>query len=169
MKYLMVWNFKTSGTTENCTKVIAIPNEESFLRSSSEPRRVSPKKSYIRGGNFLVWLLIFVLFTFSFVFGQVEESFTYDDKGRRDPLLPLVDENGRYLLEADSLYFPAELNLSGILWDPEGKSSALINNQIVKIGESTCGFMIEDITQDSVTVSKDGKEYIISLATEGKE
>ena len=137
----MVWNSKTSDTTENCTKVIA-------------------------EGNFLVWLSIFLLLTFNSAFGQVEESFVYDDKGRRDPFRPLLDEDGRYLLEADVVYSSDELNLSGILWDPRGRSSCLINEQIVRVGESIYGFTVKNMTKDSVTISKNGREFILRLSNE---
>jgi hypothetical protein len=100
------------------------------------------------------------------VFSQEEGIFIYDDKGRRDPFRALVDENGQYLLEEDRYYSSDELEVSGILWDPSGKSSALINNQIAAVGEVIFGFMVEDITKDAVTLSKDGKEYIIRLSIE---
>lgn len=113
--------------------------------------------------------LIFLYVTCAFAFAQEDESFIYDDKGRQDPFSPVVGKNGRYLLETEVFYSPDELNLSGILWDPQGASSCLINNQIVKIGESIGGFMVENITKDSVTITKDGKEYILRLSIEKKE
>jgi len=117
-----------------------------------------------------IWLLIFFQFVFiNFAFGQVEESFTYDDKGRRDPFLALVDETGQYLLEEGLFYSPDELNLSGILCDPQGRSSAIINNEIVKEGESIYGFTIKNIVKDRVILSKSGKEYIIQLSIEKEE
>ena len=103
----------------------------------------------------LILLLLSLFLSFNLEVAQAEEAFTYQDKGRRDPFRPLVDQNGRYLLETELDYSSGELNLSGILWDPQGKSSALINNQIVGIGESVCGFMVKDITKDSVTISRD--------------
>ena len=113
-----------------------------------------------------IWLLIFLLLTFNSAFGQAEEAFIYEDKGKRDPFRPLVDEDGRYLLEADVIYSSDELNLSGILWDPQGKSSCLINDQIVRAGESIYGFTVKNITKDSVTISKDGREFILKLSNE---
>ena len=116
----------------------------------------------------LVLFLIFLLLKFSPAFGQTPESFVYTDKGRRNPFIPLVDKDGRYLLGEEELYSSDELSLSGILWDPQGRSSCLLNNQIVKVGESVYGFTIKNITKDSVTVSKEGKEYIIRVSTEGE-
>lgn len=121
--------------------------------------------------NQFVLLLISLIFLCSFVCAQEQggDSFIYDDKGKRDPFLPLVDEGGRYLLDSELPYSFGELKVTGILWDSEGKSSALINNKVVAIGESISGFMVKDISKDSVTVSKGGKEYIIRLSTEKKE
>ena len=116
--------------------------------------------------KFYFWLSTFLVLTFSMAFGQLEGSFVYTDNGRRDPCLPLVDESGRYLLDTESSDSSAELRLSGILWDPQGKSSCLINNQIVKVGESVSGFMIKSITKDTVTLSKDSKECILRLSIE---
>ena len=118
--------------------------------------------------KYLKELLISLTLICGTLFAQTEQPIRYDDKGRRDPFLPLIDENGRYLSHTESLSFD-ELKLSGILWDPQGASSCLINNQIVKLGESICGFMLEDISKDNITLSKDGKEYIIQLSIEEKE
>ena len=115
--------------------------------------------------NFVL-LLIFLLLQSSLVFAQEEEPFIYTDKGKRDPFVPLVDENGRYLLDSEEFCTFEDLNLSGILWDPKGKSSALINNQIVKTGESIGGFRVTNVTKDSVTLFKNGKEYILRLSIE---
>jgi len=113
-----------------------------------------------------IWLSIFLLLTFSFAFGESGEAFVYDDKGRRDPFRPLVDENGRYLLEADVVYSSDELNLSGILWDPQGRSSCLINDQIARVGESIYGFTVKNITKNTVTISKNGRDFILNLSIE---
>jgi len=112
--------------------------------------------------------LIILFLSLGVVFSQVQESFIYNDKDKRDPFVPLVDKDGRYLLGEDEFCSPDELKLSGILWDPQGKSSCLINNQIVKAGECIYGFTIKNISKNSITVSKDGKEYIIHVAMEGE-
>lgn len=109
-------------------------------------------------------IIIASLLKFNFIFAQDEEPFIYNDKGRRDPFFPLVDEHGKYRLDSGLPYSADQLNLSGILWDPQGKSSALINDEIVPVGESICGFKIVDIAKDSVTLSKDGREFTIRLS-----
>ena len=115
--------------------------------------------------TFVLLLIIFIL-SYGLVFAQEEETFVYTDKGKRDPFVPLVDENGRYLFDSEEFCTFDDLNLSGILWDPEGKSSCLINNQIVKIGDSIGGFKVTNVTKDSVMLFKNGKEYILRLSIE---
>ncbi len=70
-------------------------------------------------------ILVLSVFIYGFicvnpVCAQEEEPFIYTDKGKRDPFIPLVDENGRYLLDSEEFYTFDELNIAGILWDPEG-------------------------------------------------
>lgn len=118
--------------------------------------------------RYFIWLLALIFFSFNLTFAEEEQPFIYDDQGKRDPFLSLVDKNGRYLLDSSLGDSTAGLNLSGILWDPQGKSSALINNQIVKIGETISGFTVTDISEDSVTVLKNDETYTINVL-EGKE
>lgn len=119
--------------------------------------------------NPFIWILISLLLTFSLAFAEVEESFNYDDKGKRDPFVSLVDDNGYYLLETELLYSSSELQLSGILWDPQGRSSALINNQVVKVGETIYGFTIKDITKEAVVISNGNQEFILRVSIKEKE
>lgn len=115
--------------------------------------------------RWLILALIFLVFEFGPAFSQdlppEYARFVYQDEGRRDIFVPLVDKDGRYLLETEKRYSFSELNLSGILWDPQGNSSALINNQIVMEGETICGFTVKEITRSKVTLFKDDKEYFL--------
>ena len=72
-------------------------------------------------------------------------------------------------MDTELPYTAGELKVSGILWDAQGRSSVLINNQVLVIGEFVSGFKVVDIARDSVSVSKDGREYIIRLSIEQKE
>lgn len=110
---------------------------------------------------FLLVLNLFFLVNLSWA--QTEASFTYDDKNRRDPFSPLVDQSGRFLLGSELFYFSGALELTGILWDAQGGSSALINNKIINEGEIVSGYKVEIITKNSVTFSKNKKEYKIIL------
>jgi len=117
----------------------------------------------------IIFLLILSLFIFTLSFAQIDKTSDYDDKGRRDPFFSLVDEDGRYILGSSLIYSSEGLDLTGILWDVGGNSSALINNEVVKVGDTTSGYNVEKIGKTSVTVSKDGKEFMIRLSTESEE
>lgn len=119
--------------------------------------------------NNFVRLSILLIFVFGLAPLAAEEPFIYDDKGKRDPFVPLVDKDGHYLLDTGTLYSFDELKLFGILWDPEGKSSALINDEVLAVGEAISGFVVQDITKDKVVIYKNGKEYIMRLSIEEKE
>ncbi|NQS99785.1 MAG: hypothetical protein HQ595_01775 [Candidatus Omnitrophica bacterium] len=115
------------------------------------------------------FLLVLLLLSVSFSFAQSEEDFIYDDKGGRDPFFSLVDKHGKYLSVSNLGYSFDKLNLSGILWDAQGDSSALINNEIFSAGDSVDGFRIKEITQNSVIVDKDGREHTINVSIEQEE
>ena len=113
--------------------------------------------------------IFLLLLSGSLSFAQSEEAFIYDDKGGRDPFFPLVDERGKYLSVSNLGYSFDNLNLSGILWDAKGESSALINNEVLSVGDSVDGFQITEISQKSVTLGKDGREYTINLSIQEEE
>lgn len=114
-----------------------------------------------------ILLILFLLAACGLSHAQPDEAgFIYDARGKRDPFSPLVDADGRYRSEEGLVYSADELKLSGILWDPEGKSSCLINNQIVKVGESIYGFMLKRITKDSVIITQGEEELVLRLSEE---
>lgn len=116
-----------------------------------------------------VLVLLNLVFLSNLSWAQIEPVFTYDDKNKRDPFLPLVDQNGRYLLPSELFYSSGALELTGILWDTQGNSSALLNNKVVKVGEVVSGYHVKIITKNSVTVFKDNKEYKIMLSADKEE
>ncbi len=114
---------------------------------------------------YILCLTIIMLHAAASVSAQ-EEAVLYDDAGKRDPFMPLVDENGRFVLDVGELFSFTDLSLAGILWDPGGDSTALINDEIVQTGQLFYGFIIEKIAESSVTVSRDGQEYTLWLSEE---
>jgi len=55
-----------------------------------------------------------------------------------------------------------ELNLGGILWDKD-KPMAVINDNMVGIGDTVGAYKVVDITQDSVTLNDGTEEHILKL------
>ena len=96
---------------------------------------------------------------------------SYDSKGKRDPFVALVHE-GRFVGTGGTLASasqPSDLQLVGILWDPGGRSIALINDAEVTVGEVVGDYQVVDIQQDAVTVMREGKPIILQLSFENHE
>lgn len=100
-------------------------------------------------------------------------AYVYESQGRRDPFVPLV-RNGRILgrvtaAEALSLLKPV---LYGILWAPDGKSIAIINDQEVNVGDTVGSFQVERILPESVILTREGGESVVlglTFEAEGSE
>ena len=90
--------------------------------------------------------------------------FKYDPRGKRDPFSALV-RDGR--LVGVSIK-PAQVNekpiLHGILWDPSGRSIALINDTEARVGETIGGYEIIEIRRNSVIVSNGGEPVVLEIA-----
>ncbi|VAW12937.1 hypothetical protein MNBD_BACTEROID05-1194 [hydrothermal vent metagenome] len=112
---------------------------------------------------FLVVTLSLIILGFSsgFLFAE-EDSFVYDDRGKRDPFVPLVNSKGM-IVNIEKDYIISDLHLEGIMAGASGKSIAILNGRIVKIGESVGDFLIKKVDIDSVTLTKGEKEFVLRL------
>jgi hypothetical protein len=63
----------------------------------------------------------------------------YDSKGKRDPFVPLARDGKIVSPNTESAPTSSAPLLAGIVWDPGGRSLALINETEVMIGEWRCG------------------------------
>ena len=96
-----------------------------------------------------------------------EPSFMYEAKGHRDPFVPLVKDGRLIGASQDHPTDGVTPVLYGVLWDPSGNSIALINDAEVKVGDTVGTYVVQDIRQDSVVLSRDGGEpLVLKLAFE---
>ena len=97
------------------------------------------------------------------------EAFVYHAKGKRDPFIPLV-RDGKLISLVDGESAPATslsgLQLTGILWDPGGRSLALINGTEIGVGGTVEGYHVAQIRQDRVVLMRDGKSLVLQIAFE---
>lgn len=89
-----------------------------------------------------------------------EAPFVFDAKGRRDPFVPLV-RNGELVNVAGRFGTLDQPVLRGILWDPSGRSIALVNDMEVKVGDLIGGYRVDAIRQDAVVLTVDGGEPLV--------
>lgn len=88
-------------------------------------------------------------------FPIAEESFVYDAWRKRDPFVPLV---GAEREKGTLAGFP----LQGIFWD-ERKPMAIINDEVVKTGDTVAGAIVKEIRRDAVVVEYGGELFTLSL------
>jgi len=99
-------------------------------------------------------------------FGQ--EVFTYDAKGKRNPFIPLVTPEGRLLkLDKSEDTAPQGLAIEGIIYDKLGRSFAIVNAQVVGIGDMVGDYQVLKILENKVILIKAGEPLEVELNKEG--
>ncbi len=106
---------------------------------------------------------IVVIFVLSVAVFAEEQQFVYDPKGKRNPFIPLVTEDGR-LVNLDKVEVPVgDVSVEGIIFDKKGRSYAIVNGAVVGIGDAISGYEVLKIENNKVLFIKDGqiKEFIM--------
>ena len=109
---------------------------------------------------FLVTLL--VLTAFNAIAAQENESFVYDDQGRRDPFWRLVSPSGS-ILNYETDFLITDLTLEGIVAGKDGKNYAIVNGRILKATDIIGQFIVERIDDDRVVLKKGKKKFELKL------
>lgn len=96
-----------------------------------------------------------------------EEEFIYNSANKRNPFMPLVTKDGRYLFASlditEATKGVGDIILEGILKDFKDEYLAIINGDMVKVGSRIKGFDVVEIRENMVKLSKDGNEKIYKL------
>ena len=95
-----------------------------------------------------------------------QNEFVYDDHGKRDPFIPLVTADGRLVKLEDETSKTTALAIEGIMYDKHGISYALVNGEVVKIGDTIGGYQILRIEKNKVVFIKEGEMTEIELKKE---
>jgi ABC-type microcin C transport system permease subunit YejE len=106
---------------------------------------------------------IFIIDKF-FIFLFLFSLSIFAEEQRRDPFISLVTEDGRLITFKEKK--KDELEVEGILYDPYGRASAIVNSQIVRIGDWIGEYQVYRIEKDRVIFLKEGKEFIVKLEKE---
>ncbi len=93
-----------------------------------------------------------------------EQKYIYTPEGKRDPFVPLVSPAG-YLINLEEEE-NAAIRLEGIMYDPSGNSMAIINGELLKVGEGINGAVVSKIEPAKVVVIKDNQKIEIELRRE---
>ena len=108
-------------------------------------------------------VMIFFL-TAALSFAQ-EEQFVYDGHGRRDPFWRLVGPSGAIVnYETDLLI--SDMTLEGIIYDPSGKSFAIINGTVAKLNDRIGLYVVSRIDKNQVILKKGQENFMLELKKE---
>ena len=96
-------------------------------------------------------------------FALEEEVFLYDSQGKRDPFMPLITKDGRPITTYGRITSISDVVIEGILYDPQGESVVVINDIILKQGDSISGIMVKNIRKNSVVLSFKGEDHTLKI------
>lgn len=110
-------------------------------------------------------LLCICLLLCNIAFAQ--EGFIYDPKGKRNPFIPLVTQDGR-LMKLDKEEAKGDLNVEGIIYDKHGRSFAIVNSSVVGIGDAVGAYQVLRVEKNRVIFIKEGQVMEVDLKKEGE-
>ncbi|MDD5097544.1 MAG: hypothetical protein PHU59_03545 [Candidatus Omnitrophica bacterium] len=113
--------------------------------------------------RFFIFLFLFFI-SATIVFS---EDFVYESKGKRNPFIPLVTPEGRLLkLDKQEATTIDGLAIEGIIYDKFGRSFAIVNTNVVGIGDTVGDYQILKIQENKVIFIKDGVPLEVELTKE---
>ena len=110
------------------------------------------------------FISVLILFFANSVYAQ--ETFVYDDHGKRDPFVPLVSSAGMVVTYDDDLSVN-DLVLEGIVADSSGNNAALVNGKVVKAHDQVGPYVVDIIAVDHVEFLKGTERFILKLKKGG--
>jgi len=95
-----------------------------------------------------------------------EADFVYDAQNKRNPFIPLITPDGRLLKLDQEAGGIKDILLEGIIYDKNGLSYAIINAEVVRIGDSIGNYRVLKIEEKKIILIKDGVISEIELIKE---
>lgn len=112
----------------------------------------------------------FLFFGFCFlVFSYAQDEFVYNSKGKRNPFIPLVTPDGRFLKLDKEEEKKGDLIVEGIIYDKNGRSFAIVNTSVVGIGDFVGEYRVLKIEQKKVIFIKEDQTLEVGLSLEKEE
>ncbi len=100
-----------------------------------------------------------------FALSFAQEQFVYDAQSKRNPFIPLLTPDGRFL-NLEQALVPEGLSLEGIIYDKYGRSYAVVNGAVVAVGDTVGDYQVLKVEQSRVIFIKDGEPRWIELKKE---
>lgn len=117
-------------------------------------------KSNIRKYYLILVSIIFPIICFS---QEKLESYSFSSLKDRDPLRPLVSEQGEILLRAKKA--TGEIILQGLICSDQERS-VVVDNELLSEGDQVQGYKVKTIAPYQVIFEKDGAELVVRWESE---
>ncbi|MCX5700835.1 MAG: hypothetical protein NTZ63_04780 [Candidatus Omnitrophica bacterium] len=97
-----------------------------------------------------------------------DQDFIYNAQGRRNPFIPLVTSDGRLVkLDREEDKGSTDLLVDGIIYDKQGLSYAIVNAEVLGVGDFAGAYRILKIESDKVVFLKEDQIREVSITEEG--
>ena len=115
---------------------------------------------------FLAGAILFIFILLAPAHGQ---EYKYYSKGKRDPFVPLITGEIRTSLGLQAVEDIDDVRMEGVIFDPDGKSIVVLNDEILKEGDKMYNVEILRIDRNAVAIKVHDRVHTISLVEEGGE
>ena len=113
----------------------------------------------------LLFFIIFAMMLGHNILAEESELFPYNDHNRRDPLWRLVSSDGA-IINYDTDLLISDLTIEGIIYDPHGKSFAIVNGNVVKSNDKIGQYIVKSIEQRRVILTNGHEDFLLELKKE---
>ncbi len=97
-----------------------------------------------------------VLLFFGLKYACTQEQYKYEASGQRNPFVPVISPDGR-IIQLESEGKKDDVSLEGIIYDNKGLSYAIVNGQVIKVGDALGESRVLKIEKNKVVFIKDGQ------------
>jgi len=102
-------------------------------------------------------------------YGFAQQDFKYNSKNKRNPFIALVTPDGRLLTLDKEETGESPLTVEGIIFDKQGLSYAIVDQEVVKIGDVISGYQVLKIEKNKVIFIKEGQPLEVELKSGEEE
>jgi hypothetical protein len=89
--------------------------------------------------------------------------YLYDDRGKRDPFVPLIGVDEKTVETLEDVMNVEDIRLQGIAKDAAGRKMAIMNNEMVREGQTVGRVTLLAIDKTTVSVVMFDVEYEVEL------
>jgi len=105
-----------------------------------------------------------LLVAFAWVSLAAADEYVFKQQMKRDPFVPLITPAG-FLVNLE----PSDeknISLEGIMFDAKGDSMAIINGELVHVGDAIGSAVVSSIEPNKVTIIQDNEKIEVELRGE---